>query len=54
MDGLLKTTSKYSSMICWILPHEKEKIENAIKKKENNNLNIIFIDSFNELSVGFV
>ena len=36
-------------MLCWVLPHEKEKIENAIKRQEKNNLTIIFIDSLNEL-----
>jgi hypothetical protein len=48
MDGLIKTTRKFSSMLCWILPHEKIEIENYAK-----NLNIIksiiFTDSLSEL-----
>jgi len=48
MEGFIKTTSKFSSMLCWVLPHEKNKIENIIKSK-NDNYNIIFIDSLSEL-----
>ena len=38
---------KYNKILCWVLPHEKTKIENLAKA--HNNINIIFIDSFDEL-----
>ena len=36
-------------MICWVFPHEKTKLEESIKKHKKDKLNIIFIDSLNEL-----
>jgi len=47
MGNFIKTTSKYSSMICWVLPHEKIKIENEAKKQKCSN--IIFVETFNVL-----
>jgi len=47
MDNFIKTTSKYSSMVCWVLPHEKIQIENEAKKQKITN--ILFIDSLNGL-----
>jgi len=47
MDNFIKTTSKYSLMICWVLPHEKIQIENEASNQKITD--IIFIDSLNEL-----
>jgi hypothetical protein len=48
MNGFIKTTRKFSSMLCWVLPHEKSEIENYAKKL-NIAKSIIFIDSLSEL-----
>jgi len=48
MDGFIKTTSKFSLMLCWVLPHEKIKIEDNIKKLKIDK-SIIFIESLSEL-----
>lgn len=48
MEGFIKTTCKFSSMVCWVLPHEKVKIENAVKSLKIEK-SVLFIESLSEL-----
>jgi hypothetical protein len=48
MDGLIKTTQKFSLMLCWVLPHEKTEIENHAKDLKIDK-SIIFTESLSEL-----